>query len=402
MATTPAGTDTQTGLRFEGLDPESLIRAFRLMHTARRLDDREIALKRQNRIFFQISGAGHEAVQVAAGMVLRPGQDWIYPYYRDRALCLTLGVTPYEMLLAAVGAADDPASGGRQMPSHWGAPKLNIVTSSSPTGTQFVQAVGCAEAGRLLHPDSDEITLVASGDGATSEGEFWEALNAACLKQLPVLFLIEDNGYAISVPVEHQTAGANISALVAGFPGLFRQEVDGCDFLASYEVMQAAVAHCRAGRGPALVHAHVIRPYSHSLSDDERLYKPPAERAAEQARDPLTLFPKFLLDEGVLDQNALRRITLEVDREVHEAAQEALHADPAPRDSALRHLYSDKVDPTSLEFDTAPQFQGEPKTMVDLLNATLHEEMRRDPRVVAFGEDVADCSREANLAEVKG
>ena len=388
--------------QWHGLEPEQLTQAFRIMQTSRRLDDREIALKRQNRIFFQISGAGHEAVQVAAGMCIRAGDDWIFPYYRDRALCLTLGVTPLDMLLQAVGAADDPASGGRQMPSHWGDPRLNIVSSSSCTGTQFLQAVGCAEANRVLKPDGDAITLVAGGDGATSEGEFWEALNAACLNRLPLLFLIEDNGYAISVPVECQTAGGNISALASGFPGLFRQEVDGCDFLASYAAMKAAAAYCREGRGPALVHAHVIRPYSHSLSDDERLYKTPAERQAEQTRDPLARFPKYLLDEGVLDQNALRRIVLEVDREVHDAGQAALHADPAPRDSALRHLYSSKIDPVSEEFRAPAQFRGEPKTMVDLLNATLHEEMRRDPRVVAFGEDVADCSREQNLAVVKG
>lgn len=372
------------------------------MHTARRLDDREIALKRQNRIFFQISGAGHEAIEVAAGMLLRPGQDWIYPYYRDRALCLTLGVTPYEMLLQAVGAADDPASGGRQMPSHWGHRKYNIVSSSSPTGTQFLQAVGCAEASRYHDPNSSEITLVASGDGATSEGEFWESLNVACMKRLPLIFLVEDNGYAISVPVEYQTAGANISTLVSGFPNLFQREVDGCDFLASYEAMKAALEYCRTGQGPALVHAHVIRPYSHSLSDDERLYKTPEERTAEQERDPLLRFPRLLLEEGILDENALRRITLEVDREVHDAAEEALHAEPAPRDSALRHLYSDTIDPTSEAFSAPPRFQGEPKTMVDLLNATLHEEMRRDPRVIAFGEDVADCSREQNLTRVKG
>ena len=202
--------------KWQGLEPEQLISAFRMMQTARRLDDREIVLKRQNRIFFQISGAGHEAVEVAAGMCLRPGRDWIFPYYRDRALCLTLGVTPYEMLLQAVGAADDPASGGRQMPSHWGHPQLHIVSSSSPTGMQFLHAVGCAEANRYLQPDSGDITLVAGGDGATSEGEFWESLNAACLMRLPLVFLIEDNGFAISVPVEAQTAGGNISALVAG------------------------------------------------------------------------------------------------------------------------------------------------------------------------------------------
>src|SRR5689334_23168110 len=190
MATTTSTQPPSTPTRFEGLDHEQLIRAFRIMHTARRLDDREIALKRQNRIFFQISGAGHEAIQVAAGMALRTAHDWFYPYYRDRALCLTLGVTPLEMLQQAVGAAADPASGGRQMPSHWGHRAYNIVTSSSPTGTQFLQAVGCAEAARYHTPDTDEVTLVCSGEGATSEGEFWEAIHTASLRRLPVLFLI--------------------------------------------------------------------------------------------------------------------------------------------------------------------------------------------------------------------
>jgi 2-oxoisovalerate dehydrogenase E1 component len=388
--------------RFEGLEQEDLIRAFRLMHTARRLDDREIALKRQNRIFFQISGAGHEAVQVAAGMALRQGHDWLYLYYRDRALCLTLGVTPHEMLQQAVGAAEDPASGGRQMPSHWGHRRYNIVSSSSPTGTQFNQAVGCAEASRYQDPRSDEVTLVSAGDGATSEGEFWEALNAACLLRLPVLFLIEDNGYAISVPVECQTAGGNISQLAAGFPGLFRQEVDGTDFLASYRAMKAAVAYCREGSGPALVHAHVIRPYSHSLSDDERLYKTPAERKLEGERDPVIRFPKFLMDEGVIDRHMLQRITHEIDEEVHHATQQALRDEPPAPETALTHLYSESVDPTAGEFASSPEFRGAPMTMVDLINATLREEMRRNPDVLVFGEDVADCSREESLHQVKG
>src|SRR5690349_17027054 len=287
------------------------------MHTARRLDDREMALKRQNRIFFQISGAGHEAVQVAAGMVLRPGEDWVYPYYRDRALCLTLGMTPHEMLLSAVGAAEDPSSGGRQMPSHFGHPHFQIVSASSPTGTQFLQAVGCAEATRYDQQSNGEITLVAGGDGSTSEGEFWEALNAACLKSLPVLFLIEDNGYAISVPIECQTAGGNISTLTSGFPSLYREEVDGTDFLASFRTMKTAVEYAREGRGPALVHAHVTRPYSHSLSDDERAYKTAAEREAEGERDPVLRFPRFLIDQGIIDRHMLQNITHEVDEEVH-------------------------------------------------------------------------------------
>ena len=399
---TRSSTELREADRLGGLQPEALIRAFRAMHMARRLDDREIALKRQNRIFFQISGAGHEAVQAAAGLVLRPAYDWFFPYYRDRALCLMLGVTAQEMLLSAVGAAEDPASGGRQMPSHWGSRRLNIVSASSPTGTQFLQAVGCAEASRYGNPNTDEVTLVSGGDGATSEGEFWEALNIASLRRLPVLILVEDNGYAISVPVEHQTAGGNISKLVSGFPGLYCQEVDGTDFLASYQALRGAAEYCREGHGPALVHAHVIRPYSHSLSDDERLYKTAAERAAEAERDPILNFPRWLVDEGVLDRYSLQRILHEIEEEIQEATEKALRADPPARDSALRHLYSEQVDPCCELFSTPPRFDGEPKTMVDSINATLAEEMRRDPRIVVFGEDVADCSREEHLSEVKG
>jgi 2-oxoisovalerate dehydrogenase E1 component len=372
------------------------------MHTSRRLDDREVALKRQNRIFFQISAAGHEAVQVAAGMVLRPGVDWLFPYYRDRALCLALGVTPYQMLQQAVGAAADPASGGRQMPSHWGHRELHIVSSSSPTGTQFNQAVGCAESSRYGGAASGEITMVTGGDGATSEGEFWEALNVACLRRLPLLFLIEDNGYAISVPIECQTAGGNVSKLTEGFPDLLRLEVDGTDFLASYRALEEAAAWCRGGRGPALVHARAVRLYSHSLSDDERLYKTKAERQAESERDPVIRFPQWLVEQGVLDRQRLQLIAHEVDQEVHDATERAFDDVPPAADTAMLHLYSDTVDPTSADFASEPKFRGQPMTMVDLINAALREEMRRDPNILVFGEDVADCSREENLSEVKG
>ena len=388
--------------RLSGLGPEALIQVFRTMYMSRRLDDREILLKRQNRVFFQISGAGHEAIQAAAGMALRAGHDWIYPYYRDRTLCLMLGVTAEQMLLAAVGAAADVGSGGRQMPSHWSAPQFHIVSSSSPTGTQYLQAVGCADAGRRLHPESDEITLVTSGEGATSEGEFWEALNAACLERLPVVFLVEDNGYAISVPVEKQTAGGNIAALVGAFPSLHVEEVDGTDFTASLEAMRRGVDWCRARHGPALVRAEVTRPYSHSLSDDERLYKTQAERAAESARDPILKFPEQLVAEGVLDRQALQIIVHEIEVEIQQATENALRAQPPARASALLRLYSDRVDPASSAFSATPRLEGEPRTMVDEINLTLAEEMRRDPRVVVFGEDVADCSREGGLAEVKG
>ncbi|MGH7571363.1 MAG: alpha-ketoacid dehydrogenase subunit alpha/beta [Gemmatimonadota bacterium] len=413
-----AGPAVRTGAsRGVQLDATARLDMYRDMYAARRIDDREIQLKRQNKIFFQISGAGHEAVQVAAAHALRPGYDWFYLYYRDRALCLGLGMSFDAMFLQAVGAADDPQSGGRQMPSHWGAKELNIVSTSSPTGTQFLNAVGCAEAAwrmaqipelsdRLRNaPDGyrdHEVTLVTAGDGTTSEGEFWESLNTACNLKLPVLYLIQDNRYAISVPVEVQTAGGSISRLVRGFPDLHVAEVDGCDPVASFEVLSEAVAWCRSGRGPALVHAHVIRPYSHSLSDDERMYRPERERDEESGRDPVTTFPARLIEEGMASEEELAAIRREVDAEIATAAERAVEAPQPDSGTALDFVYSPDVDPTSDAFSTRASFEGEPTTMVDLLNACLADEMRRDPRILLFGEDVADASREEVLEEVKG
>ena len=436
MATKTEPDLRKTGKSYEGLSREQLVEAYRIMYTSRRVDDREILLKRQQKIFFQISGAGHEAVGVAAGFALKSAYDWFYPYYRDRALCLALGATPYEMLLEAVGAADDPNSGGRQMPSHWSFPKLNVVTQSSPTGSQVLQAVGCAEAGRYFaaHPETakkatgdyrqfkdvmfhgDEVTYVSLGDGTTSEGEFWEGMNTASNRKLPVVFVIQDNEYAISVPVEVQTAGGNISRLVAGFPNFHFEEVDGIDPVATYAAFMRSVAHCRAGNGPAFIHAHVIRPYSHSLSDDERLYRPESERQDEVARDPITRMQMFLIREGILDEKGINQLEKQVEDDLQVAVDQALDA-PLPTPDTVEHfVYSPDLDPTSSAFATEPapvtaqavasdgKKATQPKTMADLINATLRDEMRRDGRIVMFGEDVADCSREQYLEQklIKG
>ncbi len=396
-----------------GLSREELLRAYRTMVLSRKLDDKEIQLKSQSLIFFQISGAGHEAIVTAAGLGLKPGYDWFYPHYRDRALCLALGVTPLEMLLSSVGAKDDPSSGGRQMPSHWGHKSLNIVSQSSPTGTQCLQAVGCAEAGYLYQQvtaiedreksfKQDEVTYLSLGDGTTSEGEFWEALNYTCLRRLPVVIVVEDNGYAISVPVEVQTPGGDISKLVTGFPHLLVQSIDGTDFLASYAAVQEALAYTRARRGPAFIHAKVIRPYSHSLSDDERLYKTPDERAEEATRDPIVRMAEFLKSEGFASESELESLHKEIEREVNEAAELAIAAEKPGRDTVLRYVYSPDIDPTSSEFERTPEPDGKPDTMVAAINRTLKDEMARNPRIIVFGEDVADCSREAALECVPG
>jgi 2-oxoisovalerate dehydrogenase E1 component len=421
-ASAVAEPPARTEKTYEGLTRQQLVEIYRLMYLSRRLDDREILLKRQQKIFFQISGAGHEALNVAAAFALKPNHDWFYAYYRDRALCLALGMTPYEQLLEAVGAADDPNSGGRQMPSHWGHKKLNIVTKSSPTGTQFLQAVGCAEAGRYFsrHPEAakkhegdyrqfkdvkfqgDEVVYCSAGDGTTSEGEFWEAMNTACNEKLPVLFMVEDNGYAISVPVEVQTAGGNISQIVRSFPNLLVEECDGTDPVASYAACKRAVDHCRAGNGPALVHGHVIRPYSHSLSDDERLYRPEAERQKDAQRDPITRMQMFLVRENILDEAAIDKLEKSVDEQVAEASERAEKAALPATDSIYRHVYSEDLDPRKMSSE--PKFEGGEKTMADLINACLKDEMQRDQRIVMFGEDVADCSREEYLKEkqIKG
>jgi 2-oxoisovalerate dehydrogenase E1 component len=428
-----SGKKSQT---YEGLTREQLIEAYRIMYTSRRIDDREILLKRQQKIFFQMSGAGHEAIGVAAGMALKPGYDWFYPYYRDRALCLALGAKPLEMFLQAVGAADDPSSGGRQMPSHWGYKRLNVVTQSSPTGSQILQAVGCAEAGRYFAqrpkaaeipaannpPDyrqfkevtfqGDEVSYVSLGDGTTSEGEFWEAMNATALNKLPVIFCVQDNVYAISVPVEIQTAGGSISRLVSGFPNFHFEEVDGTDPVASSAAFQRAVKYCREGHGPAFVHAHVIRPYSHSLSDDEGLYRPDSERERDAARDPVSRTQMFLLREGILDEKGINELEKKVDEELQIAVDLALAALPPAPETVMQYVYSPDLDPTSASFDTqavvgpdsADGKKPAPKTMADLINGTLRDEMKRDERIVIFGEDVADCSREEYLKRklVKG
>jgi len=400
---------------YAGLDAQALVGIYRTIYTSRRVDDKEIQLKGQNKIFFQISGAGHEAMLVGAGLAMKAGYDWFFPYYRDRALMLQLGMTPLEMLFSAVGAEADPNSHGRQMPSHWGHKDLNVPSQSSCTGTQALHAVGAAEAGyraslvselqdKIKGFKGDEVVYMSVGDGTTSEGEWWEALNTASNLKLPVIFVVEDNGYAISVPVEVNTAGGDISRLVSGFPNLYIQKCDGTNPIESYETFKRAVEYCRRREGPAFVHAKVIRPYSHSLSDDEKLYRPEEERERDAAMDPVKTFAEFLMTEGIASAEDLEKLRKEVDAEINEATDIALATPQPPPESALRNVFSPDVDPTSKQFDTeeGAELSGNAGTMVDLINRCLHEEMERDERIVIFGEDVADASREEYLERVKG
>ena len=409
-----------------GLNAAQLIEFYRLMYLSRRTDDREILMKRQQKIFFQISCAGHEALLVAAGLALKPAYDWFFPYYRDRALCLALGSSVEDQMLQAVGAADDPASGGRQMPSHWTSRKLNIVSPSSSTATQCLHAVGCAEAGRYFtnHPQAarkvdgdyrefkdvrfhgDEVAYVSIGEGSTSQGEFWESLNTASNAKLPVLYVIEDNGYAISTPVEANTPGGNISRLIANFPNFHFAEIDGTDAIASYEAMVEAVAYCRFGKGPAVVHGHVTRPYSHSLSDDERLYRSDEELQADALRDPISRMQIWLLREGLLDAAGINELERKVDEEVQRASDRAMEAVLPKPDTILKHVYSEDLRPDDARYETAVEATADPseRTMLDLINKCMRDEMARDERVVVFGEDVADATRDKDLraGKIKG
>ena len=365
---------------------------------SRSLDDREITLSRQSRAFFQISGAGHEALLLGLARHLRPAYDWFFPYYRDRALALALGVTPYEMLLQAVCAADDPASGGRQMPCHWGARHLNIVSQTSCTASQCLPAVGCAEAARYIsrRPQlpgcvayGDELTYVSLGDGATSEGEFWESLNTACRLHLPVLYVVADNGYAISVRLADQ-APAPISEMVRGIRGLRIVKMDGRDYFEVRRKGADAIAHVRAGAGPCLVHALVTRPYSHSLSDDQRKYRGAEELADEAAHDPIVALEQQLVARGAITPDQIESMRADATEQVRAAAEAALAAARPELTRVLEHVLAPATI-TTLPADPEPEADAAPVTMGEAIRLTLHEQMASDEHIRVFGEDVADA-----------
>jgi len=373
---------------------------------SRALDDGEIRLQKQSRVFFQISGAGHEALGLGLARHLRPAYDWFFPYYRDQALCLGLGVTPKDILLQAVGSAEDPSSGGRQMPSHWGNDALHLVTQSSPTGSQCIPAVGCAEASRYIvrRPDlpgcsahGDELTYVSLGEGACSEGEFWESLNTACTLHLPVLYVVADNGYAISVPASDQHP-APVIELVRGFRGLRTARIDGTDYSAVRRIGRSMVEHVRAGVGPALIHADVVRPYSHSAADTQSKYRSGPELIEEATHDPVQRLEQELTSSGLLTPDQAAAIRAEAIEAVAKATAEAIAAARPDPTSVRLHV----TDPPSFPLPAEPPVSsGEPVGMGEAIRLTLHEQLAADERIRVFGEDVADA-REVVLAQVEG
>jgi 2-oxoisovalerate dehydrogenase E1 component len=384
------------------LTKETLLKFWTNIILSRKIDDAEILMKKQNKAFFQISGAGHEGILTALAQVLRPSYDYFIPYYRDRALCTALGVTAYEMLCQANGNTGDTASHGRQMPAHWGNKKLNIISKSSCTGTQFLQAVGLAEAGKYLNTlkvediptaHKDEIIYVSCGDGTTSQGEFWEGVTTACVNKLPVLFLVEDNGYAISVPVSVQTPGGSISKALSNFPGLKVFVCDGNCPIDSYAAAKAAEQYLRAGHGPVLLHAFVTRPYSHSLSDDHAFYRTKEELKKEEEIDVINSYPKFLIEKKLVTKDEIEAIREKISAEVREAQKLAeTTAWPSPNTYA-DHLYSPDVDPTASNFEAEAQFSGKDDVpLAGAINRTLKEEIKINPLIRMFGEDVADFS----------
>ncbi len=366
---------------------EELLRAYRTMLTSRRCDEKILILLKQGKSFFHIGGAGHEAAQVAAAAALRRGHDWAFPYYRDQAFALQLGMTAEEMFLIALHRAEDPATGGRQPQGHYGRPDLRIPTQSSPTGTQYLQAVGVALGAKK--EGTDEVVYVSSGDGATSEGEFFEAVNWAAREALPAIFFIQDNRLAISVPVEIQTAGGSVYDVVSGFKGLERFDVDGSNFVEVFAAMQKAVERARKGGGPSLVHANVVRLLPHSSSDDQLKYRAKEDVERDKARDPLPKMTHFLIEEGYITDKEASEMQAEV-KEAVDAAATWAESRPLP-DAATAdlHVYGSAHANVPRDF-VEPEHKGQKVVLVDAINHALKEEMERNPKMVVFGEDVAD------------
>lgn len=371
------------------LSNEQLLHVLKMMITTRVYDNKAMNYLRQGKTFFHIAASGHEAVQMAVGMLLDPKKDWLFPYYRDLGIVLMAGVTPKEIFLQQFAKADDPASGGRQLPMHWGHPNINLPSQSSPTGTQFLQAVGVALGNKKQGINA--ISYVSSGEGTTSQGEFHEAVNWASRDKLPVLFLIENNKYAISVHVSAQSGGEghSVAAMMSGYNNLLTMKIDGTDFFESYEKLSQAVEYIRSGKGPALIEADVVRLQSHSSSDDQKKYRTEKEIEEDLKRDPISKFSKYLVEKNITTEKEIEKLWQKINDEISEAGESALKSvDPKPED-ATKYVFDESGFKESLEYEKSEP-NGKSIVMVDAINHALHEEMQLNDKMYIFGEDIAD------------
>ncbi len=370
-----------------GLSNEEMIHAWKSMLLSRFTDDRIDTLIKQGKATFLISGSGHEAIQVACAMAMQGGKDWFFTYYRDNAIGTALGITPKDIFRHIMGRATDSFTGGRQMPMHLGSKELRMPTASSPTGTQYLQAVGAALS--CVYRETDEVSYVGGGEGSTSEGEFFEAINWAARAKLPAIFCIQNNRFAISVPIEQQTAGASVFKVVGGFEGLHRFHIDGTNFLESYATAKEAVRLARSGEGPSMIYADVVRLRSHSASDAQEKYRSKEEIAKDKLRDPIASFEKLFVERGILTEEEIQNIRRETAELVVKSAEEAF-AEPAPDAKHIEeNLFCPPETQTKIKYAEEPP-AGEPIVMVDAINHALHEEMEKNPNMLVYGEDVQD------------
>jgi len=370
--------------RLHGLMKKELLDIYRTMVTARKLDEKMLIMLKQGKSYFHIGSSGHEAAQLAAASVLRPGEDWAYPYYRDAALCLGLGMTSKEQLLCFLARKDDPNSGGRQMPQHYGHKKLRIVSQSSPTGTQYLQAVGTAMTRQF--EKTKEIVYVSSGEGTTSQGDFHEALNWASRIKAPVIFHIEDNEYAISVHVTEQTSGGSVFSIVAGYQNLARFEVDGTDYFETQLAFKKAAERARKRKGPSVIVSKVVRLLPHSASDDQRKYRSKKELVEDKNKDPITRFKNTCIEANMVSKKEFEKISKEVFDTIN-AEAEWVEGEPHPDiETAMDHIYSDEhpMDETTFNSKT------DKIVMVDAINHALAEEMKINDKMIIYGQDIAD------------
>jgi 2-oxoisovalerate dehydrogenase E1 component len=374
---------------FGGLTKNELMNILRIMNLSRTIDHKVMTLLKQGKAFFHIAGAGHEATQTAFGLAMQKGVDWAFPYYREMCFMLALGIKPEDMFLMFLGKAEDPTTGGRQMPCHWASKEYNVPTQSSPTGTQFLQAVGAALT--LNRQKINGVVYVSGGEGSTSEGEFHEAVNWASREKLPVVFVIQNNKWAISVPVDNQTAGKNASIIemMKGYDNLLRIEVNGTDFLQTNAAAQSAFKYARQGKGPVLVEAHVVRLFSHSSSDDQKKYREAEQLAEDLKRDPIELFTNLLIKKEILTELANQEFKKEISYHVNEAADWALKQSDPDVSTATRFVLDESGKRDRLEYYTE-KTDGKSIVMVDAINHALREEMERNDKIYLFGEDVAD------------